>query len=158
MEIGCQPYWVIDDLQIDFPTCSNASQLKIFIEKMAQVAMMNEGKLQETFKCFKPCIYMEYKVGLTQIFFGRYFVHILFSKVVEEPVSYYDETTSSTNIYLKFASPKVTIKREVESYSVPSLVADYGGFLGLSVGFNFLMIWECLTAIFFNLRKRKVFK
>ena len=69
----------------------------------------------------------------------------------------YEEFTNETQIYFTFVSPKVSVEREVWSYSVPSLVADYGGFLGLSVGFNFLMFWECLTTILVNLRKIKLF-
>ena len=81
---------------------------------------------------------------------------IILLKIVEEPVTFY-EVSNETKIWLNFASPKVTIKKEVESYSVPSLVADYGGFLGLSVGFNFLMIWECLVIIFAKMKGRKLF-
>ena len=77
-------------------------------------------------------------------------------KLVEEPTSHSDPSTNSSNLWFTFASSKVTVQKEVESYSIPSLVADYGGLLGLSVGFNFLMIWECISNFFERMRKRKL--
>ena len=69
---------------------------------------------------------------------------------MEPPITHSDPSNNASNLWFNFASSKVTVVKEVESYSIPSLVADYGGFLGLSVGFNFLMIWECV----FNLIKK----
>ena len=47
-----------------------------------------------------------------------------------------------TALIPKFASGSVEVRREVEAYSLGSLVADCGGVLGLFIGFNFLMVWD----------------
>ena len=66
-----------------------------------------------------------------------------------------------TALIPKFASGSVEVRREVEAYSLGSLVADCGGVLGLFIGFNFLMIWEKIVdilrrypLIFFLVRKK----
>ena len=49
-----------------------------------------------------------------------------------------------TVLDIKFDSPLITTEEEVMAYSFGSLIADFGGLLGLFVGFNFLMIWDCI--------------
>ena len=75
---------------------------------------------------------------------------------MEDPTTHSDPSSNVSNVWFTFASSTVTVKKEVESYSIPSLVADYGGFLGLSVGFNFLMIWECILNLIGGLRQKKL--
>ena len=77
-------------------------------------------------------------------------------KLVEEPSTHSEPSWNASNVWFSFASSTVTVQKEVESYSIQSLVADYGGFLGLSVGFNFLMIWECVFNLIERIRKRKL--
>ena len=77
-------------------------------------------------------------------------------KLVEEPSTHSEPSWNASNVWFSFASSTVTVQKEVESYSIQSLVADYGGFLGLSVGFNFLMIWECVLNIIEGIMKRKL--
>ena len=81
---------------------------------------------------------------------------ILFLKFVEEPSSHSDPSFNASNVWFSFASSTVTVQKEVESYSIQSFVADYGGFLGLSVGFNFLMVWECVFNLIERIRKGKL--
>ena len=44
---------------------------------------------------------------------------------------------------LLYASNSIQVLKEEEAYSFLSLVADVGGVLGLFIGFNFLMFWDC---------------
>ena len=74
-------------------------------------------------------------------------------KIVEEPQNFFRADLNTTHIWLTMASPKITIEKEVESYSFTTFVADWGGLLGLFVGFNFLMIWDCFAYIYENKNK-----
>ena len=40
--------------------------------------------------------------------------------------------------------PTVEVLKEQEAYPILSFVADFGGILGLFIGFNFLMVWGWL--------------
>lgn len=133
MDIGCQPYW-IEEVNTNMKNCSKSADIKTFLEKMTFISTADELKLQKEFNCKKPCQYMEYKV-------------------VEEPHNFHRADLNTTNAWITMASPKITVEREVESYSVTAFVADYGGLLGLFVGFNFLMIWDCLVYIYENKNK-----
>ena len=71
-------------------------------------------------------------------------------QIVEEPTSYsyHLENLNSTRLFITFSSPKLTVKKEVWSYSRLDFVADCGGLLGLFIGFNFVMIWDLIVIIY----------
>ena len=60
-----------------------------------------------------------------------------------------------TTLDIKFDSPIITTEEEVMAYSFGSLIADFGGLLGLFVGFNFLMIWDCILYALTCLKSKK---
>ena len=67
----------------------------------------------------------------------------MFNQITEEPMALtQEESRSESRIFLAFTSLKVMVNKQMWSYSTSSFVADYGGLLGLFVGFNFLMIWD----------------
>ena len=45
------------------------------------------------------------------------------------------------------ASKTVTRKKEVWIYPIESLISEFGGALGLFLGFSFLMIWDMVKVI-----------
>ena len=45
------------------------------------------------------------------------------------------------------ASSSVTMLREEEAFPLGSFVADFGGVLGLFVGFNFLIVYDLLVEV-----------
>ena len=68
--------------------------------------------------------------------------------MMEPPTAYNYKKVNTTRIWLRFGTPKVTIKKEVWAYTNLSFVADCGGLLGLFIGFNFLMIWDLIVIIY----------
>ena len=64
--------------------------------------------------------------------------------MVGEPQLIPSNNPNVTRLDIKFDSPVITTEQEVMAYSFGSLIADFGGLLGLFVGFNFLMIWDCI--------------
>ena len=90
--------------------------------------------------CMKPCSYRAYQ-----------FVH-------QEPVI-------SQSEYFAFSlwavSKKTTVKTEQLIYPVTSFVADFGGTLGLFLGFSFITLWDSLPLLgtaYNVMRKRELFK
>ena len=45
------------------------------------------------------------------------------------------------------ASKTVTRKKEVWIYPIESLISEFGGALGLFLGFSFMMIWDMIKVI-----------
>ena len=59
-----------------------------------------------------------------------------------------------TPLYISFSSSKITVEKEVVSYSYLSFVADCGGLLGLFIGFNFVMFWDLIVIIYQKIKFR----
>ena len=52
------------------------------------------------------------------------------------------------------ASKTLTRKNEVYMYPIESFVSEFGGALGLFLGFSFLMIWDILKVIMISERTK----
>ena len=72
-------------------------------------------------------------------------------QIVEEPIPWSISKKKDlrlTYLWITFSSTKLTIKKEIESYSTLDFVADCGGLLGLFIGFNFVMFWDLIVFIY----------
>ena len=74
-----------------------------------------------------------------------------------EPLRIPSPDSDKILLSIRFDSPTITTEQEEMAYSFGSLIADFGGLLGLFVGFNFLMIWDCLLIALKCLKSKKKF-
>ena len=72
----------------------------------------------------------------------KYLSTLSFIKLAGDPLMVPTKGSDTTVVSIRFASPTLTTKQEEMAYSFQTLIADFGGLLGLFVGFNFLMIWD----------------
>ena len=68
-------------------------------------------------------------------------------QITEEPFAWTYEEENDTRTGLAFTRSKVIVNKQMWSYSTLSFVADCGGILGLSVGFNFLIILDFIILV-----------
>ena len=85
----------------------------------------NLATIVEITGCRKPCFYNEYKLILPTL-------------------TKYDMFTFAHNCTVGswVASPETTVQTEVLLYPWTSLVAEFGGTLGLFMGFSFMSLWD----------------
>ena len=74
--------------------------------------------------CQKPCKYKKY--------------------VKTSVLDKLQDTSGLPGYMFGFSTNTVTVKQEAYLYPLSSLVAEFGGTLGLFVGFSFLTLWEIL--------------
>ena len=94
-----------------------------------------EAKLTNMTGCSLPCSYSEYK--------------IVGSPSVADPTSY--------GFQLSFAKTEASEEREALVYEFVSFVSEFGGSLGLFLGFSFYSVWDILQlflASFYKQRKK----
>ena len=151
--IGCKPFWIYENIK-GLRNCTKAAQLSAFLDKVRLVQGMDDNTLYHQFSCLKPCSYVEYKVWCFNLIF---IIKVVFVKLAGDPLIVPTKDSKSI-ISIRFASPTITTEQEEMAYSFQTLIADFGGLLGLFVGFNFLMIWDCLLLVLKCLKtKKKIF-
>ena len=80
---------------------------------------MDQDYLEARTECLFPCTYDEYKVVSTDL-----------------------RDLNSFGMVITYGSLSTTVLREYFIYPFDSLVSDFGGTLGLFVGFSFVMFWD----------------
>ena len=58
-----------------------------------------------------------------------------------------DTKQNISGIRVLFSGQTIFIEREELAYPFITLLADFGGVLGLFIGFNFLMIWDIIVIV-----------
>ena len=59
----------------------------------------------------------------------------------------FPDLTSGPGFMFGFSSNSLTIKEEALLYPFDSFLAEFGGSLGLFLGFSFLTVWDILSSI-----------
>ena len=52
-----------------------------------------------------------------------------------------------SEVRVLFSGATIFIEKEELAYPFITLLADFGGVLGLFIGFNFLMIWDIIVSV-----------
>ena len=115
-----------------FQDCSSIEQFEKIENLYNDLSIKDEHFIVNTTGCLYPCNYLEYRVGS-------------------------QETSSfkKFGLWITYGSVATADEREYYSYKFDSLVSDYGGSLGLFVGFSFFALWD-IVKDYFSYLSRKV--
>ena len=98
------------------------------------------GYLTNMTGCMKPCKYKKYRLmGEPQRLLGHARHFLLRSFGDDKMVSKLGRLTFLPSMY--------QVETEQLIYPLESLVAEFGGCLGLFLGFSFMTIWDCAMSL-----------
>ena len=120
--LGCRLPWDMWSAE-DYEPCNRTEQLEKFDKKYRSLSVMYLDRIVEDTGCVKPCRYNHYKL--------------------KGEVSHQAKKFPGF-VAFNFAGEDLEVEREVESYSLLSLLSDIGGSLGLFLGFSLLMLWDAI--------------
>ena len=123
MLIGCHfnSYTSLSYQLTGHRVCSKRDQFDLFESNYFKLGRMDQPFVEAQTGCLLPCTYDEYRVLATGLRdFNKY------------------------GVVLTYGSLGTTVLTEYYIYPFESLVSDFGGSLGLFVGFSFVMLWDVL--------------
>ena len=134
-EVGCRHIW---DPYADeaIPLCNSTEQFEKFQDYHDTIAMSSISKITDFTGCLQPCRYNRYEI------FRKIDLKI--------------ENDGERSIELILATDHAMQQSEVLLYPLVSFVSEFGGALGLFIGFSFMMIldaFEMLLQMFYNFMK-----
>jgi hypothetical protein len=129
--IGCRLEWDAWSSK-DITKCSTVDQLLKFEKEYNRIVGMDQWNVVNNTGCLTPCSYTEYKLAA-------------------EPLK---SENTNPGLRLMLANGKVKSNQEGLAYPWVSFVAEFGGSLGLFLGFSFNTIWDGAEfLIFFSSKK-----
>ena len=123
-EVGCRlPFDHLSDQAR--PVCETIKQYSRFENLYAKITDKATKSIETTTKCKKPCNYNEFRFEGSPTFASP--------NLIKE---------YSSSFALWYVSTQTTLEVEEEVYPWTSLVAEFGGTLGLFLGVSFMTLWE----------------
>jgi len=116
----------------DIPVCTNVNQLLRLEEEYLKTWDMRQSRLVKHTGCKPPCSYVEYKMA-------------------SEPIKYKWE---GQKFGIKFSTSNALERAEHLMYPLVSFISEFGGALGLFLGFSFNMICDVLEVFLQNCLKK----
>ena len=104
--------------------CSTKDQFDLFERNYFLQARMDQDYITAQTGCLFPCTYNEYRVVATDL-----------------------RSLGVFGVVFTYGSLGTTVLREYLIYPFDSLVSDFGGTLGLFVGFSFVMLWDVIQLL-----------
>ena len=135
-QAGCRLPWDSWSDQ-DSQVCTSLEQYKQFESLYESISDTAGSFIEEVTGCIKPCSYKEYKVAGVN------------------PYTF-EQKGFSSFFGIWYVSTEITTEKVTLVYPLTSLVADFGGTLGLFLGFSFMMLWD--GAILASRVLRKIWK
>ena len=113
-------------------------QILKFEKEYVEISNLKEGELLKYTGCLPPCSFTEFKLSAEPMKYQ--FDH----KLNADPILRQGEYTS---LNVRFSSITALERTEELLYPIESFVSEFGGALGLFLGFSFMMIWDVITLL-----------
>ena len=126
-QIGCRLPWDAWTSKI-IPVCRSVDQLVRFEEEYEKIDTWGPQSILEFSGCHPPCTYTEYILA-----------------------SHPKNNGEKPGIRASLSNSKVLMRTEEILYPMESFVSEFGGALGLFLGFSFIMVWDALAHSVANL-------
>ena len=124
--VGCTLKWNRQTPSEQKAECESVEDLLKFDNLYEKLDYWEQQKIVNLTGCLTPCSYTEFTLAAPPI----------------------DVDLQGDGLHIFLTSTVVTRKTEVQMYPIESLVAEFGGALGLFIGFSFMTIWDILEACY----------
>ena len=120
--VGCKLPWDVwssPNIQL----CGTVEQLLEMVDLYEKIDTWEKHSVVNLTGCQPPCQYTEYKM------------------------KYAMKKGKTPGLILRLSESKVLTRTEKVIYPVESFISEFGGAMGLFLGFSFMMIWDLLVFV-----------
>ena len=128
--IGCRLEWDSWSSR-EIPLCTTVKQLERFNKEYDTLWRLSQPRIVKTTGCNLPCSYTEYKLATEA-----------------QKLDWKSQT-----LRLGFSSSDVLKRTEKLLYPFESFVSEFGGALGLFLGFSCMMVWDAMEILLISCLK-----
>ena len=122
LSLSCKTENVLTDICIPgVPICSQLAEFEQHDNLYIQLAVKDRANMELTTGCLFPCTYLEYRLGAKAI-----------------------KNFNQFGLMIAYGTVETTVLKEFFVYTFFSLVSDFGGSLGLFIGFSFFALWDIM--------------
>ena len=97
-----------------------------------KIQNLDQMELTEYTECLLPCRYQEFRL-------------------VGNP---FDGVGKQLGLMIIFGSGITNVAKEQEIYPISSFIAEFGGCLGLFLGFSFIMVFDCFQKALLKIKQK----
>ena len=129
-KVGCRLPWDKWTSR-DISECSSVEQLQEFEKQYEEIDTWSIDRITKYLGCLPNCEYTEYQLA-------------------KAPIKY---SSDKLGIYIALTSLDVAKMTEEIVYPVESFISEFGGALGLFLGFSLMMFWNWIEIMIKHLKK-----
>ena len=128
-KLNCTLPWVAEVTKKDVHLCSSPKEYDLYHAMTIRAMYQNSEYIEKVAKCIPGCKRMEYTSKLLY--------------QTKDPT-----LTDKWILRIHFYRDKFPVKEQFYIYGIPNLIADFGGYLGLLLGYSLLGFYDSLTDFF----------
>ena len=128
-QMNCKLPWKSRNISLELSLCSNPEQYELFWNLSMTLLKSSEGDISRLTDCKPSCNRKEFS-----------------SRLLAVKKAGSDES-SPLNLQFHYASNRMTIKEQYYTYDFYNLIADFGGYLGLLLGYSVLSFVDTLMIL-----------
>ena len=106
------------------------------MDEFTPLYSLNPDEIFNLTGCLQPCRFLRYK-KLSEVTDDSIKDH-----TDRNTISKVSDNVNKTYLQIKLASRKITVKTETLIFPLRSFISEFGGALGLFLGFSFIMLWD----------------
>ena len=142
-QMNCTLPWTTSNASLEIPPCMYPGENKQFMDMATLIYALDEEQIYKKTGCMPCCTRNEISAKLVD------------TDIIGKNHAYYQEGMGNNAIMMfYYANNKIRVKEEYYTYDISNLIADFGGYLGLLLGYSILGFYDTALTVFTSVQAK----